>query len=85
MLEVKCSLCGATMEHKKLRGNEWWECPDCGAETWPYDERVEKTVRKIMHSNTIRSKKRGRGSRRKRHKSKKPGEKWMPWYRRGWS
>lgn len=80
MSEIKCSLCGATMTHKKLRGNEFWECPECKAEIWPYDERVEKAVRKAMYS--IAPKKRGGGSKRRRFKSKKPGEKYVPWYSR---
>lgn len=42
--EVKCSLCSATMAHKKLRGNEFWERPVCRAEIWPYDEQVEKII-----------------------------------------
>lgn len=78
--EVKCSLCGEVMEHKKLRGNEWWECPVCKAELWPYDERVEKEIRKEMYVTA--PKKKSRSSKRKRFKPKKPGEKWIPWYRR---
>lgn len=80
--EIKCSLCGATMKHKKLRGNEFWECPECKAETWPYDERVEKAVHKAMYSIKGAKKKVSGSRRKKRHKIKKPGEKWIPWYRR---
>ena len=68
------------MKYKKLRGDEFWECPTCNAETWPYDERIEKAVHKAMYVVTI--KKRGRGSKRGRFKQKKLGEKWEPWYRR---
>ncbi len=84
MSEIKCSLCGATMKHKKLRGNEFWECPECKAELWPYDERIEKEIHKDMYAIAPRKKSR-RSSKRKRFKQKKPGEKRMPWYRWGWS
>lgn len=80
--EVKCSLCGEVMEHKKLRGNEWWECPVCRAELWPYDERVEEQIRKVMYAVKGAKKKGGGKRRKKRYKAKKPGEKWAPWYRR---
>jgi hypothetical protein len=80
LAEVKCSLCGATMTHKKLRGNEFYECPECGAELWTYDEKPEKAIRKVMYATS--PKKRGKGSRRRRFKPRKPGEKWVPWYRR---
>ncbi len=82
--KVKCPLCGETMEYKKLRGNEWWECPVCRTEVWPYDERVEKEIHKEMYVTAPKKKSRG-SSKRKRFKPKKPGEKWVPWYRRGWS
>lgn len=80
MQEIKCSLCGATMIHNTLRGNEFWGCPVCRAETWPYDEQVEREIRQMMYS--IIPPKRGGGKRRRRFKPKKPGEKWVPWYRR---
>ena len=80
MPEIKCSLCGAIMTPKKIHGHEFWECPDCGAETWPYEEHTEKAIRKAMYP--IRSKKRSGGRRKRRYRTKKPGEKWVPWWLR---
>lgn len=79
--ELKCPYCGTIMNHKKLRGDEFFECPICKAEFWPYDERVEKAIRKTMYSNRS-TKKYGKGSKRRLYKAKKPGEKWTPWWSR---
>lgn len=77
--QVKCPFCGIEMEYRELRGNEFWECPDCKAEFWPYDEEIEKEIRKAMYTTT--TKKKNRGGRKKRFSTKKL--KWVPWYKRG--
>jgi hypothetical protein len=70
------------MVHRKLRGNEFWECPNCNAELWPYDERVEKEIQKTMRRPLAARKRSGGGRRKRRYKTRKPGEKWVPWYQR---
>jgi len=81
MENVVCPLCKEVMLSKKAHGDAFWECPGCRAEVWPADERLEKEVRKLMAVDAGRE--RGSGSRRKsRFKSRKPGEKFTPWYQR---
>ncbi len=78
--EIRCPLCQTLMEYRRTHGHEFWECPACDAELWPYDERVEKEIRKTMY--VTMPKKKSRGSRRRRFRTRKPGEKVIPWYRR---
>lgn len=78
---IACPLCGETMAARKLRGDVFWECSGCSCEVWPYDERVEKAIRKAMQP--VRATKKSRGTRRKgRFRTKKPGERFVPWYQR---
>ncbi|RKO67038.1 hypothetical protein D7024_08790 [Desulfofundulus salinus] len=70
------------MAQQKLRGDTFWECPGCSCEVWPYDPAVEKEVRKLMAPSAGKKKKGSGGRRKSRFKSKKPGEKFIPWYRR---
>lgn len=84
-VQVKCSLCGATMVYhpptKPKAKDYFWVCPDCGCELWPYNESIEKQARKAME--VIKPRKKRGGSRRSRvRKTKKPGEKFVPWWMR---
>lgn len=81
MVQVACPLCHEPMVHQQLRGNEFWECPVCKAELWPYDESFEKQVREAMQSAPVRRKRSSTG-RRKRYKPRKAGMKHVPWYQR---
>jgi hypothetical protein len=60
----------------------FWACPECGAELWPEDERIEKTIRREM-TRGLRARKKGGGrGTKKKYKQKKPGEKFIPWWAR---
>ncbi|MEW6426305.1 MAG: hypothetical protein AB1523_16480 [Bacillota bacterium] len=59
-----------------------WICVPCKVSVWPYVERVEKEVRRLMAPSAGRKKGSG-GKRRSRFKTKKPGMKLVvPWYQR---
>ncbi len=75
---INCPRCGVPMEEKKVHGLRFWECPDCRAEFWEYDERAEKEIRKEFSRRPPRKKRSGgRKSRRKR--ASKPAHR-APWW-----
>ncbi|MDQ7790319.1 MAG: hypothetical protein RDU41_09745 [Clostridia bacterium] len=79
---VQCSLCQATMTYhpptKARAKDRYWECPECGATVWPYDGNLEKQIRKSMQRPKTRNK--GGGSKSRRRKERKPGDKFQPWW-----
>lgn len=80
---VLCPMCRKLMVQQALPRSRdvYWRCAACRLELWPPDENIEKEVAKLMAPSAPRRKK-GGGRRRSRFKSKKPGERYVPWYRR---